>query len=321
MRSLQGSVVIKNTVTFVSAPSATHHITRALDPLAAAVVLVLCLSWGFNQVAVKLAIHDIPPLIQGTVRTLLAAVAVAAWCRLRGIALFTRDNTLRTGLVCGALFGAEFILIYHGLNYTTASRAVLFIYLAPFFVVAGARIFLPVDRFSLSQWIGLGLSFAGMVVAFGLPTPALDPRQALGDIMMVGAAAFWAATTLVIKASPLQKAAAEKTLLYQLVVSTPMMAVAALLVGERVTHMPDAVALGALAYQTFWVVSITFVVWFWLIVRYSANRLSAFSFLTPLFGVAAGHLVLNEPLTPAFAGAVALVAAGLVLVNRAPASK
>jgi len=321
VRPLQSGVVTGTTFTVVSASSATHHITRALDPLAAAIVVVLCLSWGFNQVAVKLAIHDIPPLTQAAVRSLLAAIVVVTWCRLRGIPLLTRDNTLRAGLACGALFGAEFILIYHGLNYTTATRAVLFIYLAPFFVVAGARIFLPVDRFSLPQWIGLALSFAGMIVAFGLPTPALDPRQALGDLMMVGAAAFWAGTTLMIKASPLQKVAAEKTMLYQLVVSAPMMAIAALLVGERVTHMPDAVALGALAYQTFWVVSITFVVWFWLIVRYSANRLSAFSFLTPLFGVAAGHLVLNEPLTPAFAGAVALVAAGLVLVNRAPAPK
>jgi drug/metabolite transporter (DMT)-like permease len=51
-------------------------------------------------------------------------------------------------------------------------------------------------------------------------------------------------------------------------------------------------------------------------VRYSASRLSVFTFLTPLFGVAAGHLVLNEPLTPAFALAVGSVAAGLLLVNR-----
>ena len=60
----------------------------------------------------------------------------------------------------------------------------------------------------------------------------------------------------------------------------------------------------------------SFVIWFALIVRYSANRLSAFTFLTPIFGVAAGHLFLNEPLTPAFALAVAFVAVGLVLVNR-----
>jgi drug/metabolite transporter (DMT)-like permease len=58
------------------------------------------------------------------------------------------------------------------------------------------------------------------------------------------------------------------------------------------------------------------VIWFALIVRYSANRLSAFTFLTPIFGVAAGYLVLNEPLTPAFALAVTFVTVGLVLVNR-----
>ena len=156
-----------------------------------------------------------------------------------------------------------------------------------------------------------------MVIALGVPAPATDPGQLLGDVMMVGAALFWAATTLTIKASPLTRASAEKVMLYQLVVSAPIMAVAALVLGERVTHMPSALAIGSLAYQTIWVVSVTFVVWFALVARYSASRLSAFTFLTPLFGVAAGHLVLGEPLTPAFAAAVALVPAGLVLVNRA----
>src|SRR6476469_6955689 len=91
---------------------ASHHITRRLDPLAAAVVVVLCLSWGFNQVAVKLALHDIPPLTQGAVRSVLAAVCVAIWCRLRGMQLLTPDGTLLPGLAAGMLFGAEFVLIY-----------------------------------------------------------------------------------------------------------------------------------------------------------------------------------------------------------------
>jgi drug/metabolite transporter (DMT)-like permease len=296
---------------------ATHHHTRPLDAIAIGVVIVLCLSWGFNQVATKLAIHDIPPMTQATIRSAVATLIVAGWCRLRGIPLLARDGTLAAGLAAGFLFGIEFVLIYQGLVYTTATRAVLFIYLAPFFVVLGARIFLPADRFGAAQWLGLGLSFAGMLVAFGLPTPALDPRQAIGDLMMVGAALLWASTTLIIKASPLSRIAAEKVMLYQLVVSVPVMALAALLFGERMHALPSALAVGALAYQTIWVVSVTFVVWFALVVRYSANRLSAFTFLTPLFGVAAGHLVLGEPLTPAFAAAVALVAGGLVLVNRA----
>ena len=300
----------------MSTSSPTHH-TRPLDALAVAAVLMLCLSWGFNQVSVKLALHDIPPFMQAAVRSVGAALIVVVVAKARGLKLFARDGTLAAGVIAGLLFGSVFILMYQGLVYTTATRAVLFIYLAPFFVVLGTRIFLPADRFHLPQWAGLALSFAGMIVAFGVPTPALDPRQMLGDVMMVVAALLWAATTLLIKASRLARISSEKVMLYQLVVSAPMMALAAFLAGEHMTRAPSALAIGALAYQTVWVVSVTFVIWFALVVRYSANRLSAFTFLTPLFGVAAGHLVLHEPLTPAFAAAVALVAGGLILVNRA----
>jgi drug/metabolite transporter (DMT)-like permease len=296
--------------------SATHSLARPLDAFAVALTIVLCLSWGFNQVAVKLALPDIPPLIQAAIRSAGAALIVALWAWLKDIPLLDRDRTLLPGIVAGVLFGAEFLLIYRGLLWTTASRAVLFIYLAPFFVVLGARWLLPGDRFGAAQWAGLTLSFAGMVVAFGLPTPAADPRQLSGDIMMVAAAAAWAATTLVIKASALARVSSEKTMLYQLVVSAPMLALGAAVFGERMAAMPSLVPLASLAYQTVWVVSVTFVLWFGLIVRYSASRLSVFTFLTPLFGVAAGYLVLGEPLTPAFAAAVALVAAGLILVNR-----
>jgi len=94
-----------------------------------------------------------------------------------------------------------------------------------------------------------------------------------------------------------------------------LLGAANLVFGKHIVRAPSAVALGAFAYQTVWVVSITFTIWFVLIVRYSAARLSVFTFLAPLFGVAAGHIVLNEPLTPAFPLAVALVAGGLLLVN------
>jgi len=295
---------------------AEHHAVRPLDAGAIALIVFLCLCWGFNQVAVKLALPDVPPLIQATIRTAGATLMVATWAFARGIGLFNRDGTLIPGIVSGILFGLEFVCIYRGLLWTTAVRAVLFIYFAPFFVVLGARWFLPADRFSPSQWLGLALSFAGLILAFGLPTPSAEPYQLVGDLMMVAAAALWAATTLTMKASALQRAPFAKTLLYQLVISTPLLAVAAWLLGEQITAAPSAVAVGSLVYQTVWVAGITFLGWFWLVQRYSANRLSAFTFLTPLFGVLAGHLVLGEPLTLAFAVAVLLVAVGLVLVNR-----
>ena len=136
----------------------------------------ICLTWGFNQPAIKLAIHDVPPLIQCAIRSSLATLIVLGLMRLRGLPVTARDGTLAAGLIAGALFGFEFLLIYRGLLYTTASRAVLFIYLAPFFVVIGARWFFPGDRFGLMQWLGLLMAFVGMVVAFGVPAPAVDRR-------------------------------------------------------------------------------------------------------------------------------------------------
>ena len=289
--------------------------TRPLDFAAAAIVVLLCLSWGFNQVAVKLAIPDIPPLMQASIRSAGAGLIVWLWTRARGIPLRIDDGSLRAGLITGLLFGLEFVLIYRGLLFTTASRAVLFLYMAPFLVVLGSHWLVPGDRFTPWQWAGLALSFAGIAVAFGIPSGA-DSRQMIGDLMLLGGGAAWAGTTLMIKSSALNRVSAEKTMLYQLVVSIPILTLCAALCGERITHAPGALAIGSLLYQTVWVVSITFVIWFALIVRYSASRLSAFTFLTPLFGVAAGYLVMGDPITPGFALAVMMVIGGLILVNR-----
>jgi len=292
-----------------------QNTSRPLDAVAALIMLALTLSWGLNQVSVKLALPEIPPFVQATVRSIGAFAIIVLWARGRGVSLTARDGTLVGGLIAGVLFGVEFLLIFPALQFTAASRATLFIYTAPFFVALGSG-FLLGEKLRAVQWLGLLCSFAGLVVAFGVPDASRDGKQLLGDIMMVGAGAAWGATTLVIKASRLRAAPAEKVLAYQLAVSIPMLAAGALLMGERMIALPSTWALGWLAYQTFWVVSLTYAVWFAMVQRYSASRLSAFTFLTPLFGVASGHFVLGEPISLSFGLAVALVVAGLVLVNR-----
>ena len=187
----------------------------------------------------KLALPEIPPLIQATVRSIGALAIVALWARWRGVSLSLRDGTLTAGIAAGVLFGIEFLLIFPGLQFTAASRATLFIYTAPFFVALGSG-FLLGEKLRAVQWAGLLCSFAGLVVAFGVPDAARDGRQLIGDIMMVGAGAAWGATTLVIKATRLRSAPAEKVLVYQLAVSIPMLALGVLLMGERMTAMPSA---------------------------------------------------------------------------------
>jgi drug/metabolite transporter (DMT)-like permease len=288
---------------------------RPLGSGAIALMLLLCLSWGFNQVAVKLALPDIPPMLQATIRSAGALPLLLLIARLRGVRMFAADGTLRAGLIAGLLFGLEFVLIYRGLLLTSASRAVVFLYTAPFFVALGSYQFLG-ERLRASQWVGLGLSFAGVALAIGVPQADVDAKVLLGDLMIVGGGALWAATTLIVKATSLLKAPPEKALAYQVAISIPILGLAAVIFGEQLSRVPGPLALSVMAYQAIWVVGLTFLLWFALVKTYSASKLSAFSFFTPLFGVLASYFILHEPLTLAFAAAALLVIAGLFLVNR-----
>ena len=288
---------------------------RPLTPGAVALMLMLCLSWGFNQIAVKLALPDIPPMLQATIRSSGALVVLFLIARLRGVKLFERDGTLRAGLLAGVIFGVEFVLIYRGLLLTSASRAVVFLYTAPFFVALGSYQFLG-ERLRASQWGGLALCFTGVALAIGVPQANVDANVLLGDLLIVGGGALWAVTTLLVKATALIKAPAEKGLGYQVALSIPILGFAAWITGERITHVPHALSVSLLACQAFWVVGLTFTLWFALVKTYSASKLSAFTFITPLFGVVASYFILHDTLTLAFAAAALLVMAGLYLVNR-----
>ena len=192
-----------------SEKSAIASAGRPLSPGAVALMLMLCLSWGFNQIAVKLALPDIPPMLQATIRSAGALPVLLLIARLRGVKIFVSDGTLRAGLFAGLMFGIEFVLIYHGLLLTSASRAVVFLYTAPFFVALGAYQFLG-ERLRASQWGGLGLSFAGVALAIGVPQANVDANVLLGDLLIVGGGALWAATTLVVKATPAPSGPARK---------------------------------------------------------------------------------------------------------------
>ena len=288
---------------------------RPLSAGAVALMLMLCLSWGFNQVAVKLALPDIPPILQATIRSGGALIVLMLIARLRGVKMFERDGTLVAGLFAGLIFGVEFVLIYRGLFLTSASRAAVFLYTAPFFVAFGSYIFLD-ERLRASQWGGLALCFAGVAIAIGVPQPGVDANVLLGDFMVVGGGALWAASTLVVKTTALIKAPAEKGLGYQVAVSIPILGFAAWIFGETLTRVPGPLALTLMVYQSIWVVGLTFLIWFALVKTYSASKLSAFTFITPLFGVVASYLILHDNLTAAFGAAALLVIAGLYLVNR-----
>jgi len=299
-------------------PIALRERKSHLDALAVATLVVCCFLWGLNQVAAKAALPEIGSLWQAALRSTGATLLLWLWARARGIALFDRDGTLPGGLLAGALFAAEFFCIFVGLQFTTASRMVVFIYTSPFIVALGMPLISRAERLHAPQAIGLVVAFAGVASAFseGFAQPAAGPRQWLGDALGVLAGILWGATTLAIRATKLTHASAEKTLFYQLAVSALLLLAGAAATAPPPLHALSPLAWGSLAFQVVVVSFASYLVWFWLIRHYPATRIASFTMLTPIFGLILGALLLAEPITARLLVALATVAAGIVLVNR-----
>jgi drug/metabolite transporter (DMT)-like permease len=279
-------------------------------------MVVLCMCWGFQQITIKVAAAGISPIMQAGLRSIIATALLLAWAQLRRIPLFRRDGTLAGGLVAGVLFAGEFVFIYAGLAYTAASRMVVFIYLAPCLTALGLQWFVPGERLNASQWTGVVLAFLGVALAFADGFSMASGSTLVGDAFGVIAAALWAATTVLVRATRLTSASATKTLFYQLGASALVLPLVSLAVGESGVTALTPIVVSSLVYQSVIVAFASYLVWFWLLTRYLAGRLAVFSFLTPLFGVAFGVVLLSEPLSAAFLGAAMLVGVGIVLVNR-----
>ncbi len=295
-----------------------------LDALAVASLVLCAALWGLNQTASKVAVAEIPPLLQAALRSAGAALLLGAWAAWRDLPLRTArgaPRTLAAGLAAGTLFALEFGCIFVGLQHTSASRMAVFIYLAPFFVALGMPFIAPGERLRGAQLAGLLIAFAGVATAFGdsfaAGSPA-GPRQWWGDALGVAGAALWAGTTLTIRASALSSAPAEQTLMYQLVVSALLLGLAALATGEPWPVRASALAWGSLAFQTVVVTFASYLLWFWLMRHYPATQISSFTLLTPIFGLAAGVGLLGEPLTGRLVVALAAVSGGIALVSRRP---
>jgi drug/metabolite transporter (DMT)-like permease len=290
---------------------------RPLDGLALVLMPALCLCWGLQPVAIKVAAHGINPVMQIGIRSALATLLLTTVMLWRGDAFPIRDGTFWPGLFTGLLFAGQFISVAIGLRHTTASHMTVFMYTAPVFTALGVHWFVPGERLSRAQLAGVGLAFAGIALAFsnGFTAGATAANTLPGDTLGVLAGVLWATTTILIRRSCLAETPSTKTLLYQLGTAAVLaLTIATSSADGRAIAMTPVIWL-SMGFQVLIISFVTFLAWLWLLRRYLAARLSVFSFLTPLFGVGFGVLLLHDPMDVRFVIGAVLVLSGIVLVN------
>jgi drug/metabolite transporter (DMT)-like permease len=276
-------------------------------------VLGLCVIWGFQQVAMKAIVTDVAPVMQLAIRFGIAAVFYGAWVLWREGPTTFADGTLRSGLLIGALFSLEFLLVGEALAHTTAAHTVVFLYTSPIFTALGVQ-FLPDERLHRAQWIGIATAFVGIVIAFVGPGDRPVVEWLVGDGLALLAGATWGLTNVVLRRGRIGGASTAKTVFYQVALAGPLIYAYAAATGQTaiVWTLP---ALESLVFQTFVIAIASYLVWFWLLRHYLTSRLMLMTLLTPLFGVLFGALILHDPINPPFAIGALLVLLGILVVN------
>jgi drug/metabolite transporter (DMT)-like permease len=285
-----------------------------IDLLAALLLTGACLLWGLNGVAIKVSNQGIAPLCAAAVRSVIATGCLVVWMRAGRMALF--PGSLPDGIIVGVLFGVEFGFLYVSLLYTTVSSAWILLYTTPFFHAVGAHYFLAGDRLNLGKGAGLVLAFGGMVFLLGEHAGLPSVATLLGDTLAVMSAIFWAATTIFIKRRLVGKVSHHHTLFYQMVFSIPVLFLLSAIYEEGPIRHINGLILLSVAYQGIVIGFISYLLWFFLVHHYPVSRLSAFSFLTPVFATLAGVFLLGEPLSPRLMLSLGLVSLGIYVVNR-----
>jgi drug/metabolite transporter (DMT)-like permease len=286
---------------------------RPLDVRAASLVVVLCLVWGFQQVAMKSVAIGVAPVMQLAIRFGMASIFFGIWVFIREGRRAFADGTLASGLLLGAMFSLEFIFAGQALVFTTAAHMVVFLYTAPIFAALGLQ-FLPEERLTPLQWVGIGVAFIGIMVAF-LGFGARPAMQLLtGDLLALLGGVAWGVSNVVLRRGRVGGAATAKTVLYQVATATLVLGSFAVATGQARVEFSTLTIL-SLVFQTLVVAIGSYLVWFWLLSQYLTSRLMLLSLLTPLFGVLFGATLLGDPIDLRFAEGALLVLAGVLIVN------
>jgi len=278
--------------------------------------IFLCIIFGSNAVAIKLAFSGLGVFTTAAIRFSIAALAIFLWARITGQSLALKKGQTHQVLILGALFATQLSLLYFGLSRSNASRGTLLANLVPFWVLFLAHFFIPGDRITRRKFLGILFGFSGVAFMFA-ENKGITADFRTGDLIILSATVIWSCSVIYLKRI-ISGFSAFQVTLYSMVFSVPVFLLEALLWDTPMISKLDLKIIGAVLYQSLVTATFGFVTWNTLLQKYGAVALHSFIFIMPIAGVVLGGLVLGEPITSKLLIAMTLIVAGILVVHWRP---
>ncbi len=276
----------------------------------------MTVAFGGTFAATKVALRGFEPLLIAFVRFAMAgAILWLVWRRRE-----RRETVSRRELGRLALLGFVSLTVYFtfenlGIAHTSASEAAILIATIPIFVLV-LNALTARERSSGGQWLGVAVSFAGVIALVGLGGEAGGGSSLGGDLLVLAASLAGGGYTVMARRLLVTRSALFVTAfqnLFGALFMAPLAAVEAAVVGVRT---PTTAALAAVLYLALLGSIVAYLLLNYGLRFVPAPRASAFTNLVPVVAVGAAFVVLGERFTAGQGLAALVVLAGVVLVNR-----
>jgi drug/metabolite transporter (DMT)-like permease len=276
-----------------------------MSPRQIGLLATLAAVWGGSYLLIKYALEDFEPAVIVWIRCVLAAVVLYAVMRLR-----------RPGraLLLGALaIALPFNLITFGELEVPSGMTAVLIAPASLFVAAFAPFLDVTEKVRSSALGGMFMGLAGVALLVGVESVS-SLGEFLGSLAMIGAAACYALSSFVVKRY--KGLTSVTTSWISITVASVLTLPAA--IATAPSEMPGARALLAIGALGVIGTALAFVIFYKLIAEVGAGRASLVSYLAPGIALFYGALLLDEPITAASVGGLALILGGVALASRKP---
>ena len=255
--------------------------------------------WGSTFYAIRVGVHEVPPLLLAAARFTIAGAALFIWALAQGERLPSRPEWAATAVVALLIFVVDYGILFWAEQRVPSGTAAVILATIPAFMALCEITLLRTERLTLRLGLALLIGLGGVVV---LVDPALGmggaPVYTLGAAGLLVSAVSWSSASVLSKRLPMP-ASKVMSAAAQMLVGGLLLCVVAAAAGEERGFHPGGVSTGAWIALAYLIVAgsiVGFTAYTWLIHHQSPTKVGTYAYVNPVVAVVLGHFLGGEVL-------------------------